>query len=319
MIVLWRIATACNLACGFCAYDRRLRGTRPRADAVEIARLGELFGRHRAETGEEVLFSWLGGEPLLWREVLALSRRFRERHGLRTSATTNGTTLHRPGEVEAILASFDELTVSVDGLAATHERLRGWPGGWRRLAEGVRRLADARAPRFRLRANVVLMRDTLPEFAELCGHLADWGMDEITFNQLGGRDRPEFHPAQALRPADIADLRSMLPALVERLASRGVRLIADPAYVERLDATARGRAIAVADCESRRPSLFIDEYGRIAPCSFTLAEYGVPTGSLRTVGDVAMLRARLSGARRAMPAGICADCPSTQVFAKFGT
>ena len=321
MIVLWRVTTACNLACGFCAYDRRLRLPKVQMDAGEVKRFATLLGAYSAASGEKVLISWLGGEALIWPGILPLSRLLRETHGLRTSVTTNGTTLHRPGMANEILSSFDEITFSVDALACTYERLRGWPPGWSRLAEGIRRLADQRSGRSapRLRANVVLMLDTLFEFAELCDCLADWGVDEITFNQLGGRDRPEFHAKQALRTVDVATLRALAPTLVARMASRGVRLHAHEPYLSRLEATASGLAMAVDDCELRRPTIFIDERGRIASCSFTLDNHGVPTRSVRTIEDVAELRARLVARRLAAPSAVCRDCPSTQVFAKFGT
>lgn len=321
MIVLWRMTTVCNLACGFCAYDRRLRIPRVHSDQVEIERFSALLGAHRSVSGEDVHISWLGGEPMLRPGILPLSRRLREQHGLRMSVTTNGTTLGRSGAAQEILSSFDEVTVSVDALAPTYERLRHWRGGWSRLAHGVRGLADSRATRqaLHLRANVVLMRDTLPEFAELCDRLADWGIDEITFNQLGGRDRPEFHPHQALCGRDVDLLRGLIPGLMARMAVRGVRLSAHEAYLERLEATALGRSLAVEDCEPRRPTIFIDEYGRVAPCSFTLDEHGLSTRAIQTVEDVALLRTRLAERRRAAPAAICGDCPSTQVFAKFGT
>ena len=321
MIVLWRVTTACNLACGFCAYDRRLHEPRRQADPAEVERVAALFAAFGRACGEDVLVSWLGGEPLLWRGVLPLSRRLREAHGLRISATTNGTTLGRPGELDAIVAAFDELTVSIDALAATHDRLRGRPGGWAATARAVRELVARRGVRRspKLRANVVLMRDTLPDFASLCDRLADWGLDEITVNQLGGRDRPEFHATQALRPDDIAALQAAAPALVARLAARGVKLCLAPRYLERFAATADGRALSVDDCDARRPTLFVDEYGRIGACSFTVDTHAVAIGDLRTVEDVARLRGRLLAARRDAPPAVCRDCPSTQVFAKFGT
>jgi MoaA/NifB/PqqE/SkfB family radical SAM enzyme len=319
MIVLWRVTTLCNLACGFCAYDRRERQPRTHVDAAEVLRLGALLGRHGADTGEPTMISWLGGEPLLWPQVYEVSRCLREAYGVRVSATTNGTTLLRVGESDSIAAAFDELTFSVDALAATHERLRGWQGGWARLAQGVRRLAERSGARPRLRANVVLMRDTLPEFESLCERLADWGIDEITFNQLGGRDRPEFHALQALRPADVLALRGLAPVLSKRMAARGVRLVAESRYLERFEASAAGRAIAVDDCEERRPTVFIDEHNRIASCSFTVDTLGLPTTSLRTVQDISDLRTRLAQTRRARPSTVCLDCPSTQVFAKFGS
>lgn len=318
MIVLWRITTLCNLACGFCAYDRRVPMDRVHMDPAEVERFATLLGVYRQSSGTDVLLSWLGGEPMLWPGVIDVSQRLREQHGLRISVTTNGTTLWRNDMATSVAAAFDEVTVSVDAPTGAHEQLRGWRGGWLKLADGMRRLREA-GETLRLRANVVLMRDTLPRFPELCDQLADWGMDEITFNQLGGRDRPEFYPSHALSLSHVTELRTMLPTLVKRMAARGVRLCANDAYLDRFAATASGRAMAVDDCESRRPTVFIDEHGRIASCSFTLDVHGIPTHDVRTVQDVAQLRSRLEEHRRTMPAAVCGDCPSTQVFAKFGT
>ncbi|BDU21745.1 radical SAM protein [Dyella sp. GSA-30] len=318
MIVLWRITTLCNLACGFCAYDRRVPMDRVHVDPAEVERFATLLGAYRQASGDDVLLSWLGGEPMLWPGVLDLSQRLREQHGVRVSVTTNGTTLCRSGVAAAVAAAFDEVTVSVDAPGGMHERLRGWHDGWAKLDAGVRRLREA-SDTLRLRANVVLMRDTLPTFAELCDRLAEWRVDEITFNQLGGRDRPEFYPSQALHLSDVAQLRTLMPSLVTRMAARGVRLCANDAYLARFAATASGRAMAVENCESRRPTIFIDEHGQIASCSFTLDVHNLPTHEVRTVQDVAQLRSRLAERRRAVPAAVCGDCPSTQVFAKFGT
>ena len=155
------------------------------------------------------------------------------------------------------------MTVSVDGLRDFHDAVRGWRGGWEKLRAGVRALVAARAHAgapLKLRANVVLMRDNLAQFAALCDALAGWGIDEITFNQLGGRDRPEFFPAHRLTAADVAALRDALPALRASLAARGVRCAAAT-----LPAPARGecggracpsrlRARRALRCSSTRPA-----------------------------------------------------------------
>lgn len=318
MIVLWRVTEHCNLACGFCAYDRRLPGPRRQVDADTVLRLGAALGDYRRRTGERVLLSWLGGEPLLWRPLLAVSRTLHEQHVLAISATTNGTGLQRPDLRAGLLASFAELTVSVDGMADFHDRLRGGRGTWARLRAGVialRAARDAATPR--LRANVVLMRDNLAGFAELCLELADWGIDEITFNQLGGRDRPEFFPAHSLRPADVEALCALLPSLRARLDERGVRLCAGDAYLRRLAASAAQVPLPVHDCAPGERFLFIDEAGRIAPCSFTSDVYGVPVSAIADGRDLAGLASGWRHARSSARAAVCDDCPSTHVFEKF--
>jgi MoaA/NifB/PqqE/SkfB family radical SAM enzyme len=319
MIVLWRITTRCNYACGFCAYDRRLDIARCEVAEEEARRFGGLLADWAAARGQRVLLSWLGGEPLLWRPILPLSAALAG-PALTISATTNGSLLHRADTRAAILATFAELTVSIDGPAEIHDRLRGAFGAHARVQAGIEALhAERRAngAPLRLRANVVLMRDTVDHFAELCDELADWGVDEITFNQLGGRDRPVFFPAQRLRPADIALLAASSPGLVARLAARGVRLCADPMYLSRLRASALDRAIPVDDCQLGRDFLFIDERSVASPCSFSSDAYGVPLEELRTVSDIDSLHARFSDRHAAARCANCDDCPSTQTFAKF--
>lgn len=321
MIVLWRVTTQCNLGCGFCAYDRRLPGPRTRAPLAEIERVGALLGALQHHDGEPVLLSWLGGEPLLWPELLAASVRLRHEHGLAISATSNGTTLRQPGVRAALLDGFSELTLSIDGLAAFHDHVRGWPGGWMRLRDGVQALARSRTMQgaaLRLRANVVLMRGNLDQFDPLCDALADWGIDEITFNQLGGRDRPEFFPAQALQPDDVATLADALPALRARMAERGVRLCGSAAYLQRLHASATQQALPVDDCQPGQRFLFIDEAGRVSPCSFSTDAHAVALAQLRSVEDLHALPRTYRTLRTQRPLAVCRDCPSTQVFTKFG-
>lgn len=319
MIVLWRITTRCNYACGFCAYDRRLPFARSEVGEAEARRFGALLGEWGAARGRRVLLSWLGGEPLLWRPLLPLSAELAG-PSLAISATTNGSTLHRAEVRAAILRSFAELTVSLDGPSAAHDRLRGAVGAFARVEAGVRALAAERRASeaaLRLRANVVLMRDTIDHLAQTCEALANWGVDEITFNQLGGRDRPAFFPAQRLGPADIDRLADCLPGLVAGLATRGVRLCAHPTYLSRLHASALDRAMPVADCQLGREFLFVDEHGVVSPCSFSGEAYGVPIASVRTVADVDALHARFADRYAAARCAACDDCPSTQTFAKF--
>lgn len=317
MIVLWRTTTRCNYACGFCAYDRRLGGTRTEVTEAEATRFGELLADWSKARQTKVLLSWLGGEPLLWRPVWKVSARLADA-GLAISATTNGSTLHQDGVRAAAIATFAELTVSVDAPASIHDRLRGRAGAWDRVRDGVRALGAARGgAALRLRANVVLMRETIGQFADLCTALADWGVDEITFNQLGGRDRPAFFPAQRLRPIEIAILETTLPELRRKLAARGVLLCGDARYIDRLRASASGEALPIEDCQPGRRFLFIDELGMASPCSFSGDAYGVPIASLRTVADLDALPVRFATARAKRRLATCDDCPSTQTFAKF--
>jgi MoaA/NifB/PqqE/SkfB family radical SAM enzyme len=317
MIIVWRVTQLCDLACPFCAYDRRLSGPRASIAAERVLRFGEALADYQHTRRDRVLLSWLGGEPFLWPPLGEVSARLGDL-GIAQSATTNGTSLTSPAVRSHVLAHFAELTVSVDAFAPAHDALRAWPDGFRQLREAVADLAARRRDRsLKLRANVVLMRETLPTFADLCETLADWGIDEITFNALGGRDRPEFFPAHRLRPTDAATLSAQLPGLRSRLSARGVRLCGGSAYLNRIASSARDERLPVADCAPGEGFLFIDEYGKIAPCSFTTDSIAASIDEIQRATDLAALAVRFSDRQMQAPAAVCGDCPSTQVFSKF--
>jgi MoaA/NifB/PqqE/SkfB family radical SAM enzyme len=320
MIVVWRVTQKCNLSCPFCSYDRRV--TRPRVDAnIELIRqFGGVLAEYERTSGDDVLVSWIGGEPLLWPPLTDLTVFFTEQLGLRVSTTTNGTTLGSPIVREHLLAHYAELTVSVDGLGEMHDALRGWPGGYRALRESVTWLAEAKRSRGRgplLRANVILMRQTIAGFERLCGELAGWGIEEITFNQLGGRDRPEFFPTHRLLTEQAAWLVDEVPAMRSRLAALGIQLKGGESYLRRIFASSRDEHIPVVDCHPGQRFVFINESGLAAPCNFTSQGYGVPVTELRTIEAVRELPDRFAAARRTQRLQPCEDCHCTRVFEKF--
>lgn len=320
MIVVWQVTERCNLTCPFCSYDRGLEWSRRDADPQRIRQFGRGLAQYQRETGDAVLVCWLGGEPLLWSPLAELSTEFAAGHGLRVATTTNGTVLESAAVRRHLLASYSELTVSVDAPGPAHDEIRGAPGLYATLSTSVRSLADERRRTgrpLRLRANVVLMRRTIGVFDRLCHELADWGVDEISFNQLGGNDRPEFHPANRLEPADVALLEEHLPRLRHELGQRQVRLLGSAGYLRRMAASSRGERLPIPDCRPGEAFLFVDVHGRIAPCSFTAGTHGIPVAEIDSVAALLDLPERFASEIRADRPSACDDCLSTRVFEKF--
>jgi len=320
LVVLWRVTERCNLACAFCAYDRNLHRTRRVANADRVLAFGEVLSRHHRETGTRVLVSWLGGEPLLWAPLANVSRAYRSQYGIELSLTTNGTQLDRPETRELLLEHYSEVTVSVDGFAPMHDSLRGRDGLFNSLGQSVSRLAAEKLAAGRgplLRANVVLMRGNVASFAPLCRELARWGIEEITFNQLGGNDRPEFFPANRLLPEQAQHFAAEAPALRAELAALAVVLRGADTYFHRIIASSRGLRLMPHDCAPGREFLFIDEEGRVAPCGFTPGVYGVALEEITGHEALAALPARFAAKRAKTPTHACTDCHSTQRYGKF--
>ncbi len=319
MIVVWRIVDSCNLACPFCAFDKRLGFARSQVDTDEVVRFLTVLSDYQTSCNNPVLVSWLGGEPFLFKplESLTLSAQAK---GLRVSATTNGTTLGNARVRRHIVENYQELTVSIDGFPAIHDALRGWPDGFNKLRKYVSALSEeskTNADPLKIRVNVVLMRNNINDFPRLCLELATWGVSEITFNQLGGRDRPEFYPANRLHLEDVDILEQYLSGLRTELASQGVALIGGDAYLNRIRDSARNIRRPIVDCSPGQSFLFIDEKGRVSPCSFTSEDYAINIRDLQTAGDIYDLSQDFSEMQRTRRSVQCDDCLSTQVCEKF--
>ena len=324
-VVVWRVTEQCNLGCAFCAYDRGLKFPRIQADAAQVERAAQLLMQWSQARGERLLLSWLGGEPLLVPWLLPLSAKLRavaqsSSLDMALSLTTNGTRLADARVRQALLANFAEITVSVDAWGRAHEQLRGWAGGFQTLNNSMRQLFSERVisgSNLRVRINVVLMRNTIAEFPALCAALAEWAISEISFNALGGRDRPEFYAKNALSAQDLDEFAHTLPVLRAQLAAKNIRLVGDENYLNRLKQIANRWAMPVRDCQRGQRFLFIDERGRMAPCHFTGDEYGLPLDAIQTLSDLDAALASFALQQAQRPASACADCMSTQVFGKF--
>ena len=156
------------------------------------------------------------------------------------------------------------------------------------------------------------MRQTIADFEPLCRELAGWGIEEITFNQLGGRDRPDFFPTHRLLPEHAAWLASEVPSLRTRLAGLGVRLHGSENYLFRIKASSRDESVLVANCRPGEQFLFINENGIASPCNFTTQDYGVPISELTDAEALRDLPRRFAQARRERRSMLCEDCHSTR-------
>jgi radical SAM protein with 4Fe4S-binding SPASM domain len=317
--VVWRVVNSCNLACPFCAFDKRLDFTRSDANPAEVIRFAGLLADYQARTNDPVLLSWLGGEPLLWAPLEELTRAARALR-LEVSTTTNGTSLGSARVAQHLCDHYKELTISLDGFSDFHDAMRGWTGGFDKLSDWVpalaRRIHDQGSP-LRLRANIVLMRRNVKNFPALCRELARWGISEISFNQLGGRDRPEFYQAHRLTIADVHRLAAQLPEIRRHLADFGAILVGGENYLKRILASARNERNPVRDCGPGENFLFIDEKGRVSPCSFTSQDYGIDSRAIHTPTALAALSSRFRTMQLSRRSTQCDDCLSTQVCDKF--
>ncbi|MDP2314569.1 MAG: glycosyltransferase [Pseudomonadota bacterium] len=126
LTMLLLVNRGCNLRCSFCdLWDRK--------EEIPVDRAIRLLDEARAIGTRTVVLT--GGEPLLHPGIFAIARAAKER-GMGVNITTNGTLVERHHDA-LVAAGVDSLSLSVDGLADTHDALRGQVGAhgrtWRAL------------------------------------------------------------------------------------------------------------------------------------------------------------------------------------------
>ena len=184
------VAERCNLGCTYCYAEGGSFGGTPRNMPWEIAEASVHRLLAEAKTGERVNLAFLGGEPLVNRDLIRQATELAARlAGIRKipigfSITTNGTLLNADD------AAFFErygfaVTVSLDGVGEIHDRLRPTKGGrgtYERAIANVKLLLE-RQRRMQVSARVTITPANLGLRAIL-DHFVDLGFHSVGFSPM---------------------------------------------------------------------------------------------------------------------------------------
>jgi radical SAM protein with 4Fe4S-binding SPASM domain len=212
---VWEITLKCDLGCRHCG---------SRAGAKRAVELSTAECLDVVRQLEEVGFrevTLIGGEAYLredWDQIAAeITRR-----GMVCTMTTGGRALDAERLKRAEAAGITSISVSVDGLAKTHDMQRGASNSWRDALDSCARIAKSS---IRLTTNTQINRMSLPEIPALANMLADVGSKawqiQLTVPMGRGADRPQL----LLQPYDMLDVFPLLAWVKsERLTPNGIRL-----------------------------------------------------------------------------------------------
>lgn len=318
-VIVWRVTQSCNMKCRFCSYSTQVERLRGNADESEIARLCGVLIDHRQRTGEDMLVSWIGGEPFLWKNIIPFSEKLHS-GGIRVSATTNGLLLDHKELRDGVVKSFSEIVFSLDGFDECDDAVRQYFGHFEIVSENIRtigELRDALGSPLKIKVNTILMRRNVTRFEEFCEYLLWLGVDEVTFNQLGGFDRPEFYGENRLTADQAEAFCKRLPLLQKEFAERGLIIRGSQKYLDRILKTARNEVNPIEECDPGAWFWFINESGFISPCSYTSYEYKLDTREIKCTEDLARAEEFFRKCRSEKRSKWCGDCCCTQVYDKF--
>lgn len=318
-VIVWRVTQSCNMKCQFCSYSTEVDRVRGNADETEIERLCAVLGEYRKQTGEDMLVSWIGGEPFLWTNIIPFSEKLHG-YGIDVSATTNGLLMNKKELQSGVLKCFSELVFSLDGFADCDDAVRQYFGHFDAVSKNIKTLADKRGDcmsDLKIKVNTILMRRNIAQFEEFCEYLLWLGVDEVTFNQLGGFDRPEFFEDNRLTAEQVEAFRKRLPLLQKIFAERGLIIHGSEKYLDRIRKSSRNEVNPIAECNPGSWFWFINESGFISPCSYTSYEYKLDTKEIKCAEDFARAEEYFRQCRSERRSRWCDDCYCTQVYDKF--
>lgn len=184
------IAQKCNLGCTYCYAQQGEFGGKAKSMDLETARQAVDLLLKKAAPGAKVNLAFMGGEPLANRPVLrAVARYAQEQARQRAvncnfSITTNGSLL-QPDDADFFEEHGFAVTVSLDGPAEQHNRLRPFKGGKGSFDQIVERIAPLLA---RQRQMQVSARVTVTPFNLNLPHTLDlfigMGFHSVGFSPL---------------------------------------------------------------------------------------------------------------------------------------
>jgi len=257
---VWEITLRCDLACVHCGS----RAGRARPDELTTAECLDLV-EQMADLGVQEA-TLIGGEAYLRDDWLEIVRALRRR-GLNASMTTGGRGLTPDRARAGAEAGLQSASVSLDGLEATHDRLRGVRGSFQ---SALQALANLREVGVGICVNTQVNRLSIPELPAILETAIAAGAKawQVQLTAAMGRaaDQPDLLP----QPSDLLELFPMLAELKSRCDEAGVRLWPgnNLGYFGPFESVLRGTMPRghMASCGAGRSTLGIEADGAIKGC-----------------------------------------------------
>jgi MoaA/NifB/PqqE/SkfB family radical SAM enzyme len=166
IVVSYEITLSCNCNCHHCD----LGGVIKDEKQIKPEDYGDLTQRLKPLAAQIS-----GGEPLLRKDVAAIVKAIKQAGVKYTILVTNGVLLNESNYLQLREAGVNQFSVSLDFPDERHDEFRRRPGLYRRLEQGLPRLAKLG---FRdIILNTAITKANLREILPLAKKAAEWGVD----------------------------------------------------------------------------------------------------------------------------------------------
>ena len=221
-----------------------------------------------------------GGEAYLRDDWTRISRAVRD-HGMTATMVTAARTLTADRAREACDGGIQAVSVSIDGLEASHDRLRGVAGSYRSAFEAIEHL---RAQGIRVSCNTQIGRSNLRDAPDLLERLIDAGVRAWQLQLTVAMGRASDDPVLLIEPYQMLEVLPMVARLKKRADKASVQIwpADDIGYFGPYESLLRGRMPRghLASCGAGQSCIGIEANGDVKGC-LSLPTTGYVGGNVR--------------------------------------
>lgn len=310
--VVWELTLACDHACTHCG--SRAKNARVSELTTEEA-LRVVADLATLGAGEVVL---IGGEAYLHEGFLTIAEAI-ARAGMTPVVTTGGRGVDRDLARSMKDAGIRRVSVSIDGLERTHDRMRAARGSFQTATKALDHLNDVGLS---TASNINVNRLNRFELEPLFEHLVEHGIRSWQIQLTAPLGRAADRPLMLLQPYDLLDVVPRIVSLKRRAYEHGVLLLPgnNLGYFGPEEALLRSQHEHHEDhwqgCQAGRFVMGIESDGAVKGCpSLQTAHYvggrvrERPLTELWNDPKVGFARARSENSLW----GFCAECPYASV------
>lgn len=306
--VVWELTLRCDHACKHCGS----RANEARPDELSTQEALDVC-RQLADAGaREVVL--IGGEAYLHDGFYEIARILRGL-GVRVGVTSGGLGIDAARATAMAKAGVQQCSVSVDGVAESHDRIRAKTGSH---ASALAALHHLGAAGIRTASNINLNRVNIADLEALYPMLRDAGVTAWQVQLTAALGRAADRPQMLLQPYELIALMPRIASLKRLAHQDGVRLLLgnNLGYFGPDEATLRSASPDGEDhwqgCQAGRFVMGIESDGGVKGCpSLQSARYvggHLRERSLRDIWDGAPELAFTRARSRKDLWGYCAEC-----------
>jgi radical SAM protein with 4Fe4S-binding SPASM domain len=308
-IAVWEITLRCDLGCKHCGS----RAGRARDDELSTPEALDLVHQLAELDIKEVTL--IGGEFYLRADWHLIASEI-SRCGMLCSVVTGARQMSETRVRQAAASGVGKISLSIDGLEATHDAIRASAGSQKAAIAAARRITDCGID---LSVNTQINRLTMPELPGVADLLMEIGARSWMVSLTAAMGNAADRPSLMLQPYHLLYLFPLLATIKrEKLDPNGIAFFPgnNVGYFGPLAETLRyggDRGYAWGGCQAGVASLGVESDGSIKGCpSLPTASYVKGNIRERALGNIASELGRQATQAPVELWGFCKSCIHAQ-------